>query len=215
MTTAAYAFASDGIQRRRAARSPAGLTIAVAISLIARAKSEPGSASTAGLPAVHGQRHRPVARHLEADLRLERRLDLGPLQPDVRVGAVEDDPDPVRRERQQLERLQAQPDVLDRRHLEPADEQQLVGAVERRQHRPVEERRRVDDDHVVRLARDLEQAGQLRLGDQLGVLRPDRRREDVEPGGVVESCSPPASRCRARPARPSGPGSSGRARCRA
>ena len=62
----------------------------------------------------------------------------------------------------------------------PQSEQQLIGPVEGGQHRAVEERRGVDDDHVVRLARDLEQPGQLGLGDELGVLRAQRRREHVE-----------------------------------
>ena len=48
----------------------------------------------------------------------------------------------------------------------------------------MEEGRRVDDDHVVRLARHLEQAGQLGLRDELGVLGAQRRREHVEPGRV-------------------------------
>ena len=79
-----------------------------------------------------------------------------------------------------------EPDVLDRRDVEPAEqEQEYVGAVERRQHRPVEERRRVDDDHVVGGAGDLEQPGQLALGDELGVLRPDRGGQDVEPARML------------------------------
>src|SRR5439155_19153185 len=43
----------------------------------------------------------------------------------------------------------------------------------------------VDDDQVVRLLRHLHQAGQLRLGDELRVLGPDRRGEDVEARGVA------------------------------
>src|SRR3954466_8636283 len=43
-----------------------------------------------GRAAVHGGRTRAVARHLEADLPLERRLDLALLHTDLRVGAVED-----------------------------------------------------------------------------------------------------------------------------
>ena len=85
---------------------------------------------------------------------------------------------------EQVERLQREADVLQRRHVEPAQHQQLVGPVERGQHRPVEERRGVDDDHVVRLPRHLEQPRELRLGHELGVLRAQRRRQDVDPAPV-------------------------------
>src|SRR4029450_6788321 len=44
----------------------------------------------------------------------------------------------------------------------------------------MEERGGVDDDYLVRLLRDLHQPGQLGLGDELGVLGPDRGRQDVE-----------------------------------
>ena len=60
---------------------------------------------------------------------------------------------------------------------------------EHREHRPVEERRGVDDDDVVRLARHLEQLQHLRLGDELGILGPHRRGEDVEPGLVPRRVS--------------------------
>ena len=43
----------------------------------------------------------------------------------------------------------------------------------------MEERRRVHDDDVEGLARDLEEPPELRLGDELGVLRAERRRQVV------------------------------------
>ncbi len=83
-----------------------------------------------------------------------------------------------------LERAQAQLHVLQRRDVEAAEHQQLVGLAQHGEHRPVEERRGVDDDDVVRLPGHLEQLQHLRLGDELGVLRAHRRRQDVEPGPV-------------------------------
>src|SRR3954466_10866003 len=101
------------------------------------------------LATVDGKRHGAVPRDLEAHLHPERSLDLVLLHPDLRVGAVEDDLDPLLREREQLERLQREAQVLQRRHVQAREQEQLVGAVERRQHRAVEERRGVDDDRVV------------------------------------------------------------------
>src|SRR5918996_4675149 len=79
---------------------------------------------------VDRERHGAVARHLERDLALERTLDLARLHPDLRRGLAEHDPDPVGREREQLERLEREPDVLEGRHVERAEEQELVRAVE-------------------------------------------------------------------------------------
>ena len=121
-----------------------------ASSTIAFAKSAPGSLSDDRLATVDAERDGTVGREVGPDLRLQGTLHLGALDADVRVRAVQDDADSLARERQQLERLEAEPDVLDRRHVQPAEQQQVVGPVERRQHRPVEEGRRVDDDRVVR-----------------------------------------------------------------
>ncbi len=56
----------------------------------------------------------------------------------------------------------------------------------------MEERRRVDDDHVVALLGDGEQVAEALLGDQLGVLGPKRRRQDVHArlmgGDVAGQC---------------------------
>ena len=98
-----------------------------------------------------------------------------------------DDANPVGRKREELEGLQAQPDVLDRRHVEPAERSNRssvwssVASIG-----PWKNGERVDDDQVERLLGDLDQPGQLRLGDELGVLGPDRRRQDVEARGVPE-----------------------------
>src|SRR5215510_10108353 len=72
------------------------------------------------VPAVDGQRDDPVARHLEVDLALEGRLDLLRLHADLRVGPVEDELHAVFREREQLEGLQAEADVLQGRNVQPA-----------------------------------------------------------------------------------------------
>src|SRR3954451_573883 len=83
------------------------------------------------VPAVDRERDDPVARDREVDRALERRLDLLRLHPDLGVRPVEDELEAVGREGEELQRLQAEPDVLQRRHVQPAEQQQLVGAVER------------------------------------------------------------------------------------
>ena len=103
----------------------------------------------------------PSAGNLEASCRSSAPSTSFGLHPDLRLRPAEHDLHALVREREQLERLEREPDVLQRRHVEGAEEQELVRAVEGREHRPVEERRGVDDDQVVRLARDLEQPGQL------------------------------------------------------
>ena len=75
--------------------------------------------------------------------------------------------------------------VLQRQHVQRAEQQQLVGAIESRQHRPVEERRCVDHDHVERLASNLEQAAELGLRHELCILRSKRSRQDLEPARVL------------------------------
>src|SRR6478752_2012572 len=98
-------------------------------------------------------RHRDVAlaRHLELHLHVEGSLHLARPQADLRAGAVQEQVAPLLGVVEKVERLKRELDVLDRRHVERRDEQELVGAIERREHRAVEERRRVDDDDVVAL----------------------------------------------------------------
>src|SRR6185312_872526 len=107
--------------------------------------------------AVDRHRHVALARDLELDLHVEGPLHLARPQADLGAGAVEQQVAPLLRVGEEVERLQRQLDVLDRRHVERRDEQKLVGAVERREHRPVEEGRRIDDDDVVALLGDREQ----------------------------------------------------------
>src|SRR3954471_16968684 len=144
-----------------------------------------GLGEDSGRAAVDRDRDHPVGRHLDLHGDLEGSFDLALAQPDLRVRPVQDVPDPRRREREELERLHREAHVLEGRHVEAAQDEQLVRPVERREHRAVEERRGVDDDCVVALACNLEQSGDLRLGDELGVLRAQRRREDVEPARML------------------------------
>src|SRR3954451_1772122 len=144
-----------------------------------------GLGEDGGRTAVDRDRDHPVGRHLDLHRDLEGSFDLALAQPDLRVRPVQDVPDPRRREREELERLHREAHVLEGRHVEAAQDEQLVRPVERREHRAVEERRGVDDDRVVALACNLEQSGDLRLGDELGVLRAQRRREDVEPARML------------------------------
>jgi hypothetical protein len=78
-------------------------------------------------------------------------------------------------------------------------DEQLVGPVERREHRPVEERRRVDHDRLIRAASHLEQARHLSLRHELGVLWTQGRREDVDAGGML--CDVPGELLRVELAR--------------
>src|SRR3954453_22468374 len=134
---------------------------------------------------VDRERDRTIRRHFEAHLHPQRALDLVRLHADLRVRAVEDDADARLRERQKVERLQCEAEVLERRDVERAEEQQLVRPVERRQHRAVEERGCVDDDDVERLPRNLEQATELRFRHELSVFRAKRRRQNRQPACVL------------------------------
>ena len=189
----AYAFARAANLRRFFGCSFASSDLATC--RIALAKSEPVSA-TAGAPSVDAERDGPARRHLEADLDVERALDLALLHPDLEFARLRTKRTPRRGEREQLERLHREAHVLQRRHVEAAEHQQLVGPVERGQHRPVEEGRGVDDDDVVRLPRHLEQAGQLRLVTSLVLGRSGAGRMSSP---HVLRRSPRASRSRARP----------------
>src|SRR3954447_13104750 len=80
--------------------------------------------------AVDRDRDHPVGRHLDLHCNLERAFDLALAQADLRVRAVQDVPDPRRGEREELERLHCEADVLERRHVEAAEDEELVGAVE-------------------------------------------------------------------------------------
>ena len=59
-----------------------------------------------------------------------------------RAHAVGDERDALAVEAEPVDRLEPDADVLERRHLGVADEQELVGVVERGEHRAVEERAR-------------------------------------------------------------------------
>src|SRR4051812_34318389 len=76
---------------------------------------------------VDRERNGAIRGDLVAHLLLESGLDLALLHPDLAVRAVQDDAYPRLRERQHLERRQGETDVLQRRHVERADEEQLVG----------------------------------------------------------------------------------------
>ena len=91
--------------------------------------------------------------------------------------AVHDQRDPLAVEAQPVDRLEPDPDVLQRRHLGIADEQQLVGVVERREQRSVEERPGVDDDRVVGGASGLQHGSELLLTHDVRLFGPPRRGE--------------------------------------
>src|SRR4249920_1678852 len=134
--------------------------------------------------AVDRDRHVALARHLELDLHVEGPLHLARPQADLGAGAVEQQVAALLGVVQEVERLKRELDVLDRRHVERRDEQELVGAIERREHRAVKERRGVDDDDVVALLGDREQVAEALLGHELGILGAKRGREDVHAGLV-------------------------------
>src|SRR5262245_45112998 len=87
----------------------------------------PGLRKRRRVAPIDTHRDDAVGRDLVRDLHLQRSLDLALRQADLRVGSVEHETDVVRREREQLERLQREPDVLQRRDVETAQDQQLVG----------------------------------------------------------------------------------------
>ena len=98
--------------RRRTAPGPARAP---------RARSRiAGSATTAGLPRLTES---CTTRSTGADCQTfssQRLLDLALLDADLVVGAVQDHPHPLAREGQQLERLQPETHVLERRDVEAA-----------------------------------------------------------------------------------------------
>ncbi len=99
--------------------------------------------------------------------------------------AVGDERDALTVEAEAVDRLEPDADVLQRRHLGIADEQQLVGVIERGEHRGVEQRARVDDDGVVgvagsRRARRRARPGRPRPPPRAAAARAARRR----PSGV-------------------------------
>src|SRR6266852_2144696 len=79
------------------------------------------------LPLVHAERNGAIGGDVMPDLHPECVLDLARFHADLRVGAIEDDADAIAGEREHLERLQRQLDVLQRRDVETAQQEQLVG----------------------------------------------------------------------------------------
>ena len=140
-----------------------------AIARIAFEKSAPDSARTAGFLRLTAMGTALSLANLEAHLHVESPSTSLRFIPTFEFARL-DDANAVLRKGEKLERLEREPDVLQGRDVEPADEQQLVRPVERGEHRPVEEGRRVHDDDVIGLAGHLQEPGQLRLRDELGVL---------------------------------------------
>ena len=129
---------------------------------------------------IDRRRYCRVVGKLEGDLGLESFLDLAARYAAGCADPVRHDGDTLSRESEPVDRLQADANVLERRHLWIADQHEAIGVVERGQHRTVEKRPGVDDDGAVGLASRGEDARELRLADDLRFLRALRRRQQVE-----------------------------------
>ena len=131
--------------------------------------------------AVDGGRNRRVVGQLVRHLRVEGELDVGDVDAAGGADAVRDQRDALALEAEPVDRLEADADVLERRHLGIADEEQLVAVVERREHRAVEQRAGVDHDRLVRVSCCGEDGRELGRADHVGLLRAARRGQHGEP----------------------------------
>ena len=117
----------------------------------AAAASEAGFAIVIGHALVDGARDLPVARDEDVGLAAEhaarRRCGVMPTWLWARLRTMRDH---ARLAAHQLERLEPELRVLQRERVEHADEDQVGGGVDRRDHLRREPGRRVDDDGVVR-----------------------------------------------------------------
>ena len=134
-----------------------------------------GSSRTIATPRLTEAGHRRAARHHDGDVRLDRRDDVLGAQTDLGVRAVEHDEPRVLGVAEQVERVQGQPQVLDRRDVERGDQDEDVAVVEGGQDVLGEGRRRVDDDVVVGPLGDPQQLGDRRARDPVGVAGLGRR----------------------------------------
>ena len=105
-------------------------------------------------------------------------------EPDLGVGAVEDDPPLLPRVVEQVERLERELEVLQRRDVQRGQQAEHVARVERGQHVVGERRRRVDDDEVEHALEDAQHVGDQRRRDAFRRARLDRRDQRRQAGGV-------------------------------
>ena len=90
-----------------------------------------------------------------------------------------------RGEAEAVDRLEPDADVLERRDLGIADQQQLVGVVERREQGGVEQRSGVDHDRVVGVPRRVENGREVGLADRIRLFRTQRRGQHGDSRPVV------------------------------
>ena len=103
---------------------------------------------TIGLPVVGGAGDRRGARQRDRDLHPEDVLDVALVEADLLVGPVQHEVPVAGDQVEQVEGLDGDLGVLDRRDVERGHDDALVGLVEGAEHLVVEAGRRVDDDEV-------------------------------------------------------------------
>ena len=197
------AFASAGCAVRPGTGA-ASKTAAARSSVTARENGLFSSARTTGSCAVDRRRHSRVIGQLEGDLRFQRILDLSRLTPPAAPMRLATSETRSRGEAEPVDRLQTDADVLQRRDLGVADEQQRSVWSSAASIARVEERPRVDDDRArTRLPRGVENRGELGLADHVAPLRDARRRQHSECQRGAGPCrrTPSACRCRCRRSR--------------
>ncbi len=106
--------------------------------------------------AVDGRRHGARRRDVQRDRHPQRLLHLRQCKPDLGVGPVEHDPQPLARIVEQVERFECELEILQRRDVESRQQRDHVGLVECGQHVVGERGRCVDDDEREFLAQQLQ-----------------------------------------------------------
>ena len=138
-----------------------------------------------GRALVHRLGHHDVARDRGIGLDLQRPLDLADVELHLGVGPVEDQVELRHRGVEQPQGLQPDLHVLDVRDVHARDEQHVVADLDQAEDDVVEVGRRVDDDVVGEGPQQLDDADHLGGADLVGERRLERRRQHVEPGGIV------------------------------
>ena len=144
-------------------------------SSIAGVKSGAVLPSTAGSAWFTASGTPGVERQNEVDLPVEGRLDVPSSRPIDELARLSTSESFSSGNESILSVLSASRTFFKRRQVGVAEHEQTVGEIERREHRPVEERRRVDDDNIVRLARNVEQRTHGLFADKLSILGVHRR----------------------------------------
>ena len=110
----------------------------------------------------------------------ERALDVADVEVHACVRPVEHELQLAAGQREQVERLDADLQVLDARDVHARDEQDVVGLLDQREHDVVEVRRHVDDDEVEHPPQHADDADHLLGRDLVARRRLDRRAQHAQ-----------------------------------